>query len=174
MTKDHVNHPQKQTQKSEQGMFKKSDLSVLLIAAATLVGCKNMDTIYVQPVANLNTEFAMGADISTLLEVERGGGKFYNEQGKKVDAIEFLNNKGVNWVRLRLWNDPYYVSWQETHWEWVDDNNTPYYPTNPVNGAVGAGTNDLAATITLAKRAKEAGMKVLLDFHYSDFWADPG
>ena len=58
----------------------------------------------------------------------------------------------VNYVRLRLWVDPY------------DANGNAY----------GAGTNDLNRTLKLAKRAKNKGLKVLLDFHYSDFWADPG
>lgn len=58
----------------------------------------------------------------------------------------------VNYVRLRLWVDPY------------DANGNAY----------GAGTNDLNRTLKLAKRAKNKGLKVLLDFHYSDFWVDPG
>ncbi len=174
-------------------MFTERTLGAVLIAA-TLAGClptkkhDNVDQdkppetdtpalgVYVQPITNLATDFIKGADISTLAEVERGGATFFNTDGTPADAIELLADKGVNWVRLRLWNNPYYVSWQETHWEWVDSDNgnAPYYPTNPDNGAVGAGTNDLATTIALATRAKAAGMQILLDFHYSDFWADPG
>lgn len=121
-------------------------------------------SIYVQPVSNLGDAFIMGVDISTLLEVEANGGRYFNENGIEEDLFAILERKGVNWVRLRLWNDPYDVSWINT--EWSDYGST--------TGPAGGGTNDLAKTIALATRAKAAGMKVLLDFHYSDFWADPG
>lgn len=95
--------------------------------------------------------FLKGMDISTLKEVEAAGGKFY-DNGTRKDALEILKSYDVNAVRLRLWNDPY------------TENGKSY----------GAGTNDLPTTIALTKRALEKGMEVLLDFHYSDFWADPG
>lgn len=97
------------------------------------------------------SDFISGADISILADMEKSGAKYY-EDGVQKDALQILKNNGVNYVRLRLWNNPY-------------DNNGDSY---------GAGTNDLATTIQLAKRAKALGMKVLLDFHYSDFWVDPG
>ena len=90
-------------------------------------------------------------DISTLLEVEQCGGRFFDE-GMEGDALSILERYGVNAVRLRLWNDPY----------------------SPEGAPYGAGTNDLSVTIELAKRALDKGMDFLLDFHYSDFWADPG
>ncbi len=96
-------------------------------------------------------EFIKGMDISTLLEVEKCGGKFY-DKGVEKDALSILADYGVNAVRLRLWNDPY------------TEDGIPY----------GAGTNDLEVTIALAKRALEKGMDFLLDLHYSDFWTDPG
>lgn len=92
-----------------------------------------------------------GMDISTLLEEEEHGAKFYDGNGAE-DLFVILKRHGVNSVRLRLWNDPY------------DENKNAY----------GAGTNDFDKTVILAKRAVEAGMSWLLDFHYSDFWADPG
>ena len=91
-----------------------------------------------------------GMDLSTLLEVERCGGKFYNH-GVLGDAMDILKSYGMNMVRLRLWNDPF------------DENGNSY----------GAGGNDIETTLTLAKRAKEKGVGWLLDFHYSDFWTDP-
>ncbi|MBQ9122211.1 MAG: glycosyl hydrolase 53 family protein [Lachnospiraceae bacterium] len=96
-------------------------------------------------------EFIKGVDLSTLLEVERCGGKFF-DHGKEGDVLDILKSYGVNSVRLRLWNDPYTADGK------------PY----------GAGTNDLPTTIALAKRALDKGMGFLLDFHYSDFWTDPG
>lgn len=97
------------------------------------------------------SDFVSGADISILADMEKSGAKYY-ENGVQKDALQILKNNGVNYVRLRLWNNPY------------DSNGNSY----------GAGTNDLATTIALSKRAKSLGMKVLLDFHYSDFWVDPG
>ncbi|MCD7826080.1 MAG: glycosyl hydrolase 53 family protein [Clostridiaceae bacterium] len=96
-------------------------------------------------------EFIKGADISTILEQEACGARYY-DHGKEDDLIVILKKYGINSVRLRLWNDPY------------DEDGRPY----------GAGTNDLEKTITIAKRAIAAGMGFLLDLHYSDFWADPG
>lgn len=95
--------------------------------------------------------FIKGMDVSTLLEEEACGARYY-DHGVEMDLFDILQSYGVNSVRLRLWNDPY------------DEDGTPY----------GAGTNDLEKTIALAKRAKSHGMTWLLDFHYSDFWADPG
>lgn len=92
-----------------------------------------------------------GVDISSLLEVERCGGVFFDE-GRPAGALEILKRYGVNWVRLRLWNDPF------------DENGAEY----------GGGACDLAAVLTLAGRAKRAGMKWLLNLQYSDFWTDPG
>lgn len=96
-------------------------------------------------------KYYKGMDISTLLEVERCGGRFY-DCGRQKDALDILHSYGANAVRLRLWNDPY------------SEAGEPY----------GAGTDDLPTVIRLAQRARDHGMEVLLDLHYSDFWADPG
>jgi arabinogalactan endo-1,4-beta-galactosidase len=95
--------------------------------------------------------YIKGMDISTLLEEEACGAKYY-DKGEEKDLLEILKSYGVNSVRLRLWNDPY------------GEDGTPY----------GAGTNDMEKTVIMAKRAKAAGMGMLFDLHYSDFWADPG
>ncbi len=92
-----------------------------------------------------------GMDLSTLQAVEENGGKFF-DNGQQADAMEILQGYGMNLVRLRLWNDPF------------DENGNSY----------GAGGGDIETTLALAKRAKKLGVGWLLDFHYSDFWADPG
>lgn len=97
------------------------------------------------------TSWIKGMDLSTLPEVERCGGRFY-DRGQRKDPVEILKSRGMNLVRLRLWNDPY----------------------SPEGEPYGAGTNDLPCTMAMARRVKQAGLKWLLDFHYSDFWADPG
>lgn len=96
-------------------------------------------------------DYIKGMDVSTLLEEEQCGAKYY-DNGTEGDLLDILKKYGTNYVRLRLWNDPY------------DEQGHPY----------GAGTNDLAKTIELARRAKAHQMGILLDLHYSDFWADPG
>lgn len=96
-------------------------------------------------------DFINGVDISILDEMEQSGA-VYKINGKQGDPLMILKENGVNYVRLRLWVNPY------------DENGNGY----------GAGTNDLNRTIKLAKRARNTGLKILLDFHYSDFWVDPG
>ncbi|WP_025755900.1 glycoside hydrolase family 53 protein [Enterobacter sichuanensis] len=110
------------------------------------------DAVKTRPFNAMPADFIKGADISTLLEAEQHGAKFYNQNGQQQDAIAILKANGVNTVRLRLWVDP-----QDA------DGNT-----------YGGGSNNQENTITLAKRVKAQGLKLLLDFHYSDFWTDPG
>lgn len=90
-------------------------------------------------------------DLSSMLEVERAGGRFY-DNGIEGDAIDILKTYGMNLVRLRLWNDPY------------TEDGVSY----------GGGGNDIETALALAKRAAERGIGWMLDFHYSDCWADPG
>jgi arabinogalactan endo-1,4-beta-galactosidase len=96
-------------------------------------------------------KFIKGMDLSTMLEMERCGAAYY-DQGKKKDILTIMKDYDVDTIRLRLWNDPRSAQGE------------PY----------GAGDNDLAATIRIGKRVTAAGLGVLLNFHYSDFWADPG
>lgn len=95
--------------------------------------------------------FIKGADVSMLKQIEDCGGKFYLN-GVQMDALEILKYFGINWIRLRIWNDP------------KDANGNP----------LGGGNCSADNMLVIAKRAKALGMKLLLDFHYSDFWADPG
>ncbi|TNE53912.1 MAG: DUF4982 domain-containing protein [Bacteroidetes bacterium] len=93
----------------------------------------------------------IGADISFLPQLEARGIKF-RENGEEKDAIELLREHGFNYVRLRIFHNP------------ASENG--YSPQD--------GFCDLEHTLQMAKRVKAAGMKLLLDFHYSDYWADPG
>ena len=99
-------------------------------------------------------DFLEGVDVSSYLSLKNSGVKYYDYGGNELGNVEyftFLKSCGVNYIRLRVWNDPY------------DSDGNGY----------GGGNNDLASAITMGKWASEAGLKVLIDFHYSDFWADP-
>lgn len=93
--------------------------------------------------------FLKGFDISSLPEHEDGGGKFFDANGNEKEAFELLEENGVNAVRLRIWNEPSLVPESK-------------------------GYCDLERTMRMAKRIKAHGMFFYLDFHYSDYWADPG
>ncbi|HRZ96880.1 MAG TPA: glycosyl hydrolase 53 family protein, partial [Paludibacter sp.] len=93
-------------------------------------------------------KFSKGADISWLPQMEATGYKFYNDKGVEQDCFKILKAHGINSIRLRTWVNP---------------NN---------NKASGHCSKD--ETVALALRAKKAGMRVMINFHYSDSWADPG
>jgi len=88
--------------------------------------------------------FAKGADISWVTQMEAGGAKFYDKTGKQQDLFILMKSLGMNSIRLRVW-------------------------VNPSDGWC-----NTADVLAKAQRAKTAGLKILLDFHYSDVWADPG
>ncbi len=91
-----------------------------------------------------NVTIAKGADVSWLTEMENAGRKFYNAAGTEQDCMLILKNLGVTAIRLRVWVDP-----------------------------VG-GWNNTADVVAKARRATNLGLKILIDFHYSDSWADAG
>lgn len=95
-------------------------------------------------VAKIKAIFAKGADVSWLDQMEASGIKFYNTSGVQQDLFTILKAKGMNSVRLRVW-------------------------VNPAGGWC-----DKADMLWMAKRAKAAGMRIMIDIHYSDVWADPG
>ncbi len=95
----------------------------------------------------MKTDFLIGADVSSLQAMEDYGAKYYDFDGEEKDALELLKIHGVNYIRLRVWNEP------ETSFDRGDYCN-------------------IENTIAMAKRVKALGMKLLLDFHYSDSWAD--
>jgi len=104
-----------------------------------------------EPLALKPIDKMLGADISFLPQLEERGIKF-SDKGVQRDAIQILKDHGFNYIRLRVFNEP--------------ARDSGYSP--------GKGFCDLAHTLQMAKRIRAAGMKFLLDFHYSDYWADPG
>ncbi len=107
--------------------------------------------IFIKPIDGISDDFIRGMDASIVLAEENSGVKYYNFEGEEQDVFMTMAQAGVNYIRLRVWNDPY------------DENGNGY----------GGGNNDLATAVELGKRATMYGMKVCIDFHYSDFWADP-
>lgn len=129
-----------------EGMESKAEAEPAVQASAGL-----QTELYIEPVAGISDDFIRGMDASSVLAEENSGVKYYNYEGEEQDVFKTLAESGVNYIRLRVWNDPY------------DENGNGY----------GGGNNDVATAIALGKRATEYGMKVCIDFHYSDFWADP-
>ena len=144
-------------------MFKKRLMVLTLAAALALSACApggskqkqihvESDSLFVQKVENLPNDFILGMDASCVPALENSGVKYYDFDGTEKDVYEILSDNGINYIRVRIWNDPY------------DANGNGY----------GGGNCDLENAIAIGKRATEYGMKLLVDFHYSDFWADPG
>ncbi|MBO6177049.1 MAG: glycosyl hydrolase 53 family protein [Treponema sp.] len=107
-------------------------------------------TVTLEPVdADLPSSFMRGFDASA--ESDVSSGSYYDASGNEKDIFQILPSYGVNWVRLRIWNNP-------------ESSKNPSEP----------GASDLETVIAQAVRVKKAGLRLLLDFHYSDYWADPG
>ena len=110
------------------------------------------DSLYVSKVENMPEDFILGMDASCVPALEKSGVKYCDHAGNEKDVYEILSENGINYIRVRIWNDPYDA---EGH-------------------GYGGGNCDLQNAIDIGKRATQYGMKLLVDFHYSDFWADPG
>lgn len=112
------------------------------------------DDIFVKYVEGISEDFITGMDISSYYSVTQAGTVFYDFDGKRLDDTGFFNllkECEVNCIRIRVWNDPY------------DADGNGY----------GGGNNDLDTAKKIGKLATDAGLGVLIDFHYSDLWADP-
>lgn len=109
------------------------------------------DSLYVSKVENLPDNFIMGMDASCVPSLEASGVKYYDYDGNEKDVYEILSANGINYIRVRVWNDPF------------DANGNGY----------GGGNCDIENAIEIGKRATQFGMRLLVNFHYSDFWADP-
>lgn len=123
--------------------------------------------ITVKKVQNLSSDFIKGIDISTYLVETASGVKYKDQSGQEVEGKEFIRmfaQNGVNYIRLRVWNQPYDTD---------SSGNKLYY---------GGGNNDIEMAVEICKLINEYNtayadtygeVKVLIDLHYSDFWADP-
>lgn len=125
------------------------DLDNLKLAAP-----EEPEDIYVNKVEGLRSDFIKGVDVSSYVSIKDSGAVFRDWDGNVIDDQAYFNqlaSAGVNYVRVRVWNNPY----------------------NSDKKGYGGGNNDIDKAVQIGQWATNAGMKVLIDFHYSDFWADP-
>ncbi len=97
--------------------------------------------------STVNAQFVKGADVGWLPQMEATGFKFYDSDGKAKDCLLLLKERGINTIRLRVWVNP--------------------------NNDRGSGHCGKKETVEMAQRAQKLGMRLMIDFHYSDSWADP-
>ncbi len=107
--------------------------------------------IRVDKVEGLDADFVKGVDVSSVISLERSGVVFKNAEGKEQDIFHTLADAGVNCIRVRVWNDPF------------DAEGRGY----------GGGNCDVNNAVEIGRRAAKYNLTLLVDFHYSDFWADP-
>lgn len=105
--------------------------------------------VTIKKVQNMSDSTIRGIDISSYTALKKAGVKYYDNEGKEASLLKVLSDNGVNYIRI--WNDPY----------------------NEKGETYGGGSNDVKAGLEIAKEAAKYNIKVLLGFHYSDFWADP-
>ncbi len=118
---------------------------LLLFVLLLLIQCGTKEASTTQATTGTDTTiFFKGADVGWLTQMEASGIKFYNNSGAQEDCMQILKGKGINSIRLRAWVNP------------------------------AGGWNSTKDVVAKAKRAKNLGMKIMIDFHYSDSWADPG
>ncbi|NLD50644.1 MAG: glycosyl hydrolase, partial [Clostridiaceae bacterium] len=123
-------------------------LNKLLAVAVSLTFACIFFVQFANPVKVQAADFAKGADVSWLPQMEAKGYKFYDDNGIERDCLEILKEHGIDSIRLRVWVNP---------------SNDPY-----------SGHCSKDEAIALAKRCKEMGFRIMINFHYSDSWADPG
>lgn len=124
---------------------------ILLLAMLFLCTGAQASDLYVRKAEHLPEDFFLGMDVSSVLSLEASGVRYRDTDGTEKDLFALLSENGVNLIRVRVWNDPF------------DSNGNGY----------GGGNNNIEAAVEIGRRAAAYGLPLLVDFHYSDFWADP-
>lgn len=122
-------------------------MRIQIILLNTMLLCLSCSVKQTTKTNVANDSFARGADISWLPQMEATGYRFYSDKGIEEDCFKILKDHGINSIRLRTWVNP---------------------SADPQSGHCSK-----EETIAMALRAKKWGMRVMLNFHYSDSWADP-
>ena len=152
-------------------MRRKTWIALLLLPALLLAACggaaaqtqektespeESAETVesslYVKKVEDLPEDFILGMDVSSLIAEEQSGVRYFDFDGEEKDLLEILAENGVTHIRVRVWNEPY------------DEEGRGF----------GGGNCDIDKALAIGQRAAQYGLKLIVDFHYSDFWADPG
>ncbi len=134
--------------------LKKFCCGILLgLSTLLLAGQVSANTSGVQKITDLANDFITGADLSSAQALNKAGVAYYDLNHKKADLLTVMKQAGVNYVRLRIWNNPY-------------QSQAPYL-------GYGGGNTDLNNAEILGRKASQLGMKVLIDLQYADFWCDP-
>ena len=107
--------------------------------------------VTIKKVKGMSESSIRGMDISSYLALKKAGVKYHDYEGNETPLLKVLHDNGINYIRIRIWNDPF----------------------NADGETYGGGGNDVSTGVEIAKEAAQYDMKVLLDFHYSDFWAEP-
>jgi len=130
---------------------------ILVLLCALFFNClpalsEGESSLYVRKIENLPEDFIFGMDASSVIALEDSGVKYYDFEGNEEDVFKVLAESGVNYIRVRIWNHPY----------------------NMAGKGYGGGNSDIEKAVLIGQRATKHGMKLIANFHYSDFWADPG
>ena len=152
-------------------MRRKTWIALLLLPALLLAACggaaaqtqektespeESAETVesslYVKKVEDLPEDFILGMDVSSLIAEEQSGVRYFDFDGEEKDLLQILAENGVTHIRVRVWNEPY------------DEEGRGF----------GGGNCDIDKALAIGQRAAQYGLKLIVDFHYSDFWADPG
>ena len=152
-------------------MRRKTWIALLLLPALLLAACggaaaqtqektespeESAETVesslYVKKVEDLPEDFILGMDVSSLIAEEQSGVRYFDFDGEEKDLLEILAENGVTHIRVRVWNEPY------------DEEGRGF----------GGGNCDIDKALAIGQRAAQYGLKLIVDFHYSNFWADPG
>lgn len=140
--------------------FRNSKIVLILAVCLLIAGLfscvkhtagKKDSGVFVKKIEGLSKDFVMGADISSILSLEESGVVFKNKEGNQIDIFSVLKENGISSIRVRVWNNPF------------DEKGRGF----------GGGNVDIKRAVEIGKRATKAKMSVMIDFHYSDFWADP-
>ncbi|MBE5792205.1 MAG: glycosyl hydrolase 53 family protein [Clostridia bacterium] len=130
---------------------------ILVLLCALFFNClpalsEGESSLYVRKIENLPEDFIFGMDASSVIALEDSGVKYYDFEGNEEDVFKVLAESGVTHIRVRIWNHPY----------------------NMAGKGYGGGNSDIEKAVLIGQRATKHGMKLIANFHYSDFWADPG
>ena len=133
--------------------------TLCLILLLSLFACfltpafsEEQSSLFVPKIENLPADFIFGMDASCVIALEDSGVKYYDFDGNEEDVFKVLADNGITHIRVRIWNHPYDMAGR----------------------GYGGGNNDIEKAVKIGRRATKYGMKLIANFHYSDFWADPG